>query len=208
MFGPIGTRRMTTLPSKAAALAMPNDEAPVDTAKEGEEMRRGRADGEGADEQSDQEAAILVGPTDGDLHTDRVDAGHSRTGDSAEQQRRDRARIGDDEDGVGGRADNGGDGVEATRIDAVGEAEKGAADAADDEAALHGADEQGEAAGAQIELRSKPGGRGGRRKPQRQHCNLRQGERDQSCWFRHALPTRGRFCRPLRIPDDEVCVQR
>jgi hypothetical protein len=48
---------------------------PVRSAGQGEEMRRGRAENERANEGADDEAPVLLAPADSDLHADRIDAG-------------------------------------------------------------------------------------------------------------------------------------
>ena len=105
-------------------------------------MRRGRAQRQRSDQDADHEAHVVLGPRRRELHPDRVDTGHA--GPRHDPQRRSGKRSGIDgqQKRVGERAGAGGNGEKPARIDAIGQAEKGARQTADDEARLNAAGER------------------------------------------------------------------
>ena len=145
--------------------------APVDAAECREKVGRCRTQRKGADENTDHQAHVAPRPGGGELHADRVDAGHRRAGDEA-QHRRDRCRgIDGEEQRVGDRADERRPGDQSPWVDAIREAEQRASNAAEHETGLHAARERRLHEARQPELRDERGHGSGSGEPQRHRAD-------------------------------------
>ncbi len=113
--------------------------APVRASHPGKEVRQRRAEGDRADDQPHQQAAVAGSPTDGDLHRHRVDPRHAGAGEPAECNLRGPADRNGEECQVRRRPDHGRGDQHRARIEPVGGAVDGERQRADHEADLHGA---------------------------------------------------------------------
>ena len=110
---------------------------------------------------------------DGELHADRIDAGHADAGHEAQQRRDGRASGSTTSSNALATAPTARRrGEEPARIDAVGEAEDRADEAADDEADLHAARQRRLREARQPVFRDQRGNDGRRREPQRHRRDL------------------------------------
>ena len=153
--------------------------APVEPAEGVDEVRRGRAEGEAADQQADHEAHVgAAGPARRELHADRIDAGERDPGQEAADEVGDAAGREQQDGGVDERPQQRRCGKHATRIEPVGQRQPGAQKGSEHEAGLHRGGEPGLEAGHRafgVAQQAGPGDRPG--EPQRQRQDL--GQRDQ-----------------------------
>gem|GEM_PF-3759286 len=108
-----------------------------------EEVRQRRAQGDGAHQQADAEAAVLPAPGGHQLHPRRIDPGEGEAGEEPAGERRARRQIQQRDGGVERRGGERAHRQQALRRQAVGEGEKRAQQRPGHEAELHAGGQPG-----------------------------------------------------------------
>ena len=144
-----------------------------------QEVRQGRADGQGTNQDAQPEAAVFLAPGGGQLHTGGIDPGQEEPGQEAERQGRLGARDPERDRPVAERARERAARDQALGREAVGGVGEGAREGAGYEADLDRHREPGLEAPAQVPGRRQLGEDRAGREPKRHRQQLGQGQEEQ-----------------------------